>query len=585
MLNILYLCILFLYFNIINSKKTSIINHKIKLDQTLTPFLDALTSVEPDIRYRFLFPGHNGGDDISQKLMSDIPGFEKVLKYDLPELEELDNVHCPNGPLLESLELAADLFGACRTWFLVNGASSGILIAILSCIKWSKQYDNKNLAFLIPQDSHKAVYDAFQLCCNDINIIQIPIITNHQFDGVSYGINKDALYNIIQKMKSSDEKVTICGLLMTRPTYHGVCTSSKCLTSIIETCHSNQIPVIIDEAHGTHLSFINNSNDNDDNNILKPALHCGADIVIQSAHKTLAAPSQTGYLHLGQQAFDYDGETSRRSDMVQIMQDYYSILTTTSPNSLFLASLDACRAQFATEETQKQLALTINKCNKLRLSLNKAWRLIDNTLMDNYDTKGKGEMDIALDPLRITVQLNNDLFKNEMEELREKDEELWSKYGIVCELDLPTSLCFAIPPLSDHTVDVLMHALNEIVTRDMNNADEKHFDDKISNEENKQYNNKNSSSMNYLCDNGIRSSDLGSQIVSISIEKAEGMIIAETISLYPPGVPLIISGQRITNQLIKSIKDLQKTRRSGSYITGAEDPNLQNLRVYYDDNE
>ena len=101
-------------------------------DQEKTPFLSALKQVQKDLKANFFFPGHSGGACLSDSFKR-LNGPGTIFKYDLPELDGLDNIHCPEGPLLLSLRLAAELYGAAKTWFLLNGSTGGILTAVLAC--------------------------------------------------------------------------------------------------------------------------------------------------------------------------------------------------------------------------------------------------------------------------------------------------------------------------------------------------------------------------------------------------------------------------------------------------------------------
>ena len=101
------------------------------------PILDALQKVSKDIEERFFFPGHSGGHHAPSS-MKETYG-TALFHYDLPELDGLDNIHCPEGPLLAALQLASELYGSKRTWFLVNGSTSGILSAILACVRIHQQ--------------------------------------------------------------------------------------------------------------------------------------------------------------------------------------------------------------------------------------------------------------------------------------------------------------------------------------------------------------------------------------------------------------------------------------------------------------
>jgi lysine decarboxylase len=147
----------------------------ISLQSSRTPFLSALLAVEPSLRHRYFFPGHSNA--FIPPAFDGLTSIRDVFQYDLPELDGLDNIHAPEGPLLEALELAAQHFQVSKTWFLVNGSTSGILTAILSCFRIFKQSKIATTTqpttttgyFLIGRDAHKSVYDAVELTgCNSI---------------------------------------------------------------------------------------------------------------------------------------------------------------------------------------------------------------------------------------------------------------------------------------------------------------------------------------------------------------------------------------------------------------------------------
>lgn len=117
--------------------------------------------------------------------------------HDLPELDELDNLHSPQGPLKKALELAASLFGAKRTWFLVNGSTSGILIALLSCIRLHQQHHStaQRSIVLLPRDAHKSAFDALTVSQN-CDAVLLPCTAEPDF-GVTLGFTLDTVQRAI----------------------------------------------------------------------------------------------------------------------------------------------------------------------------------------------------------------------------------------------------------------------------------------------------------------------------------------------------------------------------------------------------
>lgn len=261
--------------------------------QEETPFLSALIKVQRDLRANFFFPGHSGGASLPEMLKRlDEPG-GTIFKYDLPELDGLDNIHNPEGPLLHSLHLAAELYGATKTWFLVNGSTGGIMTAILSC---AKLFDMRTLrrghdprssrkVMIIARNSHKSVFDALKLCQCDA--VLLPVVYDDVF-GIPVEVTLEALISVLEIYRGR-----VCGLLLTRPSYQGVALSSSQLRRVVELAHAYSVPVLVDEAHGAHLRFLARDD-------LGDAMQCGADISIQSTHKTSTSLTQTGMMHIRQ---------------------------------------------------------------------------------------------------------------------------------------------------------------------------------------------------------------------------------------------------------------------------------------------
>jgi arginine/lysine/ornithine decarboxylase len=297
-------------------------------------YISSLLRGSEAISHRFFFPGHGGNG-----ILAKYPQFQFVESMDLPELDETDNIHSPQGPLLQSLQITSSLFRSRKSWFLVNGSTSGILIALLSLRRIylmrtaSRAQDNivhstthtQLPVLLVPRDSHKSVYDALALF--DIDAILIDVHQSPTLN-VALNINLDAIRNAIEQYGNR-----IMGLILTRPSYQGVLTHSKIFEELVSTCHQHNIPVVADEAHGAHLRFLPKEYE------IKDALSCGADIVVQSAHKSLMSLSQTALLHVHPGAFSFCSEISSHQ-IDEVLNEAYSSLTTTSPNSILIASLD-----------------------------------------------------------------------------------------------------------------------------------------------------------------------------------------------------------------------------------------------------
>ena len=213
-------------------------------------------------------------------------------------------------------------------------------------------------------------------------------------------------------------------MIITRPTYQGVACSSATLKSVIKLCHEHAVPVLVDEAHGSHIHLLEDPSFAD-------ALRCGADVVVQSTHKTLTSLSQTAMMHLNHHALPYATHTHRDS-FARILGRSFSMLTSTSPNSLLLASLDAARAQLQSSGKQSiQVALeAVQEIKDLcRQHPDKV-----QVLEDSEELVRRG---LCIDPLRLTLRFtvnNNQLI----------DDKLCDENEIYCELNLKSCITYHI---------------------------------------------------------------------------------------------------------------------------------------------
>lgn len=167
-----------------------------------TPFLSSLLQVTPKLRHRFFFPGHSGVAPVAMNKLGSIQG---LYRNDVPELEGTDNIHNPEGPLLHAQQLASKLYNARRTWFLVNGCSSGIMVAMLSCVRlhqmrsipFEEKVHNSDARsiFIVGRDAHKSVFDALYLA-QDCDAVLLPCPQDSTFH-VSLGVTLESIKEAI----------------------------------------------------------------------------------------------------------------------------------------------------------------------------------------------------------------------------------------------------------------------------------------------------------------------------------------------------------------------------------------------------
>jgi arginine decarboxylase len=228
--------------------------------------------------------------------------YNKLFNKDFSEITGLDDLHNPKSIIYQAQNKAAELFQVEETLFSVNGASACLMACFLALGQSGK--------VLIPRNAHKSMISGLILSGLD------PIFVEPAWDkdwGVFREIKPDLILNLIKKHKDNNLKACF----LTSPTYEGI--ALKNLSQIIEVCHEHELPVIVDESHGGHLSLLQRK---------FSAIHCGADLIIHSAHKTLGSLTQTGLLHF-------------QSELINLpkLKTSLSLLQSTSPSYLLLASL------------------------------------------------------------------------------------------------------------------------------------------------------------------------------------------------------------------------------------------------------
>ena len=243
-------------------------------------------------------PGHKSGRGLGAYFK------KSAFSIDVTELSGTDNLQNPNGILKAAQENCAKIFGAGESFFLTGGSSLGLRAAILGCAKRGERV-------IVDRTCHRSVISAIALGGIE------PVFVYPKFDkksGLYLGVSKDAVARAIE------ENPDVCGAVITSPTYYGVCSD---VAGIANVLHKNNKFLIVDEAHGAHFVFSKK-------NLPISALALGADICVQSAHKTLPALGQCALLHLGAKA---------KIDKRRLVRTLRAIQTT-SPSYLLMASLD-----------------------------------------------------------------------------------------------------------------------------------------------------------------------------------------------------------------------------------------------------
>lgn len=227
-----------------------------------------------------------------------------VMSCDVTEVKGVDDLHHPSGMIKQSLDELARVYGTYRSYYLINGSTSGIMAAITACCQGEEKKDGR---ILIAKNCHRSVLNTAKLLRLKTIDIDVP------------GINDD-IYGSVPPASVEEvcrQNPDACAVVVTSPTYEGIISDIK---GISEVTSRYNIPLIVDEAHGAHLPFIKRTGTS--------AIYRGADIVIQSLHKTLPAMTQTALLHLTNDKFD------------EQIKKYLSVYMSTSPSYPMLCSME-----------------------------------------------------------------------------------------------------------------------------------------------------------------------------------------------------------------------------------------------------
>lgn len=259
--------------------------------------------------YPFHMPGHKRAGDM---------GFGDPFAVDITEIDGFDNLHHPEGILKESMEWAASLYGADRTFYLVNGSTGGILSAVCGSVLQGGR-------ILVSRNCHKSVYHGIYM--NRLNAVyvypqEVPGL------GIQGGISPDDVDRMLKQY------MDIQAVLIVSPTYDGVVSDIK---RIAEVVHAAGLPLIVDEAHGAHFRY--------GEMFPVSALELGADVVIQSVHKTMPSLTQTALLHIKNNKPDHgcyaDGDRiCRQLQMVQSSSPSYVLLASIESSIFYMENMD-----------------------------------------------------------------------------------------------------------------------------------------------------------------------------------------------------------------------------------------------------
>lgn len=446
--------------------------------------------------YPFHMPGHK-----RQMNDSHFP-----YQIDITEIDGFDNLHHAEGILKEAQERAASLYGADCSYFLVNGSTCGILAAISAAVK-------RGGRILLARNCHKAVYHAAYL--RELSVRYVYPVINE------FGIQGEILSEEIRKALEEEEEIE--AVVITSPTYDGIVSDIETIAGIV---HAHGIPLIVDEAHGAHFGF--------HPYFPQTAIRLGADIVIQSMHKTLSGLTQSALLHVCSSLVEKER-----------IQRFLGIYETSSPSYVLMAGMDRCIHLMR----EKGDVLFASYAEKLCGFYEKAKELTGLKVLNLTDADRSkilisGER-LGLDGKRLYEILLHD-------------------YHLQMEM-CSGSYVLAMTSFMDkeQAYERLLAALSDIERRFLRQDETQQFpfpEDFVS-----RIYGRNPKEMEFF-------QAWDAPCEEVSLEESVGKISGEFVHLYPPGIPLLVPGELITEEVAENIKECGRLGLSVLGVSG-------NLRI------
>jgi len=472
-------------------------------ERARTPFYDALRAYVLAAKDAWHTPGHSSGDSMrGSPWVNEFYEFmgEHVFDADLSvSVKALDSLMEPTGVIAEAQQMAAKAFGARKTFFATNGTSTANKVILQTLIAPGEK-------LLLDRNCHKSVHHGVVL--SGARPIYLDSSVNRKY-GVFGPVPKKTILRAIEEHPDAQL------LVLTSCTYDGLRYDLK---PIVEAAHAHNIKVLIDEAWFSHARFHPD---------LRPtALEAGADYVTQSAHKTLSAFSQAAFIHVNDASFKE-----------HLFRENFNMHTSTSPMYSMIASLDVGRKQ-AVLEGYKLLERTLMLADELRQQINStgAFRVLE--LQDLLPDEVKDDQ-ILLDPTKITVDISScGLTVDELQQ------ELFTRFNITVEKSTFNTITLLL------TIGTTRSKCSRLYDALMRIAREKRSPRRL-------YRTPDIPGFTELVYLPRDAYYCGGELIPLLDDNDQpnaslvGRTCADQIVPYPPGIPVLVPGQLITESIVE----------------------------------
>ncbi|MCD8324675.1 MAG: aminotransferase class V-fold PLP-dependent enzyme [Clostridiales bacterium] len=469
-------------------------------------------------------------------------------EIDITEIEGFDNLHHAEGILREGQERLARLFGADESFYLVNGSTAGILAAVCGCIR-------KGDRILIGRNCHKAVYHAAYLMEAKAEYLYP--------EPTDFGIQGSIAPGQVEKMLA--ERKDVRAVVITSPTYDGVVSDIRAIAEIV---HGYGIPLIVDEAHGAHFGF--------SEGFPQKAIALGADLCVESLHKTLPSYTQTAVLHMMREEADFRFDARR-------VRWYLGIFQSSSPSYVLMAGMDRCvrmieqdRILYAKPETrpesrfgqfEERLREFYEKCAGFRfvqvfpyVGCGQKVNFEDRRESRLYEQQDMAQGVFAKDNSKILISAQRaglhgqQLYDRLLEKYHLQMEMAAGHYVTALTSIMDTEEGFvrlyaALEELEEDTVRDLSQKEDQLAPCRLYSPREKIIE---------------------------LAEAINAKKEDLPMDQSAGRISGEFVWLYPPGIPILVPGEVITEEVIGMIADCRLRHMN---MQGTEDPDGERIRV------
>lgn len=486
--------------------------------------------------YPFHMPGHKRRTGPEESFMNSCTdSFTNPFAVDITEIEGFDNLHHPEGILKDSMKWAADVYGADQTYYLINGSTGGILAAVCGSVP-------RGGRILVSRNCHKSVYHG--ICLNQL---KTSYVYPQEIEGLGIqgGITAEDVDRMLNRYMDTQAVLIVC------PTYDGIVSDIEAIARIV---HRAGLPLIVDEAHGAHFRY--------DAMFPVSALDLGADVVIQSVHKTLPSLTQTALLHIKCNRPDGGCYADRER-----IDRYIHMVQSSSPSYVLMASIENSIYQMEQTDTApygKQLYRLRRRLGQMR-----HLRLADTGLIGQA---GIRDLDIS----KIVVSTRGTCLYPAEDGLTgftgaHLDDILRREYHLemeMCGADYVTAITTVMD--SGEGLERLGDALTRI---DSQLTDAGYKPDGRSGNQKSVY--------SMRCDTAMSMGEaMEEKMASVGLEDSAGCISGEFVYIYPPGIPIVAPGEWISRPILEVILEY---RDKGLPVQGPADQSLRTIRVVQKD--